>query len=155
MALAYHKAVLHKMVTPIQLRIPNCPSKADYPDRPKTEQFSGEWMVVKTEIIHMKERDRYSFYLCSDKSDLKGFQRNFQTFFSQLSVPIWHLSITEHVRKKAHLYFWKIIKTVLVWQKNSSSGTVMTIFSSKPFKNPNNGKYYSLPAMISVRRIRL
>ena len=38
-------------------------------------------MVVKTEMIHMKERDRYIFYLCSDKSDLKDFQRNFQTFF--------------------------------------------------------------------------
>ena len=74
-------------------------------------------MVVKTEIIHMKERGRYSFYLCSDKSDLKGFQRNFQTFFSQLSVPIWHLSIRERVRKKAHVHFWKIIRMVLVWQK--------------------------------------
>ena len=47
-------------------------------------------MVVKTEIIQIKERDLTAkyFYLRGDKGDLKGFQTNFKTLFLQVSVTI-------------------------------------------------------------------
>ena len=40
------------------------------------------------------------FYLCKEKGDLKHFRREFQTFFVQISVTIWHLSIRKRARKK-------------------------------------------------------
>ena len=46
-------------------------------------------MVVKTEIMQIKERDLTDyFYLRSDKGDLKGFQTNSKTLFLQVSVTI-------------------------------------------------------------------
>ena len=46
------------------------------------------------------------FYLCKDNGDLKGFQT--KTFFNSKRLTICHLPITKHVRKKAHVLFWKI-----------------------------------------------
>ena len=59
-------------------------------------------MVVKTEVIQIKrEVSPKYFYLRSDKGDLKGFQTNFEKFFSQESVTIWHISIRESIRTKS------------------------------------------------------
>ena len=46
-------------------------------------------MVVKTEMMQIKERDFIEiFHLRSDKGDLRGFQTNFEIFFLQVSVVI-------------------------------------------------------------------
>ena len=42
-------------------------------------------MVVKIEVMQIKEKH---FHFRNDKGDLKGFQRNFETLFSQVSVTI-------------------------------------------------------------------
>ena len=57
--------------------------------------------------MQIKEIETSPKYLClySDKSDSKSFQTKFETPFLQVSVTIWHLSIKERVRKKAHVHF--------------------------------------------------
>ena len=53
------------------------------------------------------------FHFRNDKGDLKGFERNFKTLFLQVSVTISHLSIREHIRKKAQEH---LKTTELVWR---------------------------------------
>ena len=44
-------------------------------------------MLVKIEVMQITERG-FTFHLRYDKSDLKGFQINFETLFLQVSVTI-------------------------------------------------------------------
>ena len=44
-------------------------------------------MVVKIEVMQITERG-FTFHFRYDKSDLKGFQTNFETLFLQVSVTI-------------------------------------------------------------------
>ena len=45
-------------------------------------------MVVKIEVMQIKERCFTETLLRNDKGDLKGFQTNFETLFLQVSVTI-------------------------------------------------------------------
>ena len=69
----------------------------------------------------------------SDKSDLKGFQTNFETFFYKYQSQSDTCQSESALEEKVHVHFWK--KTLLVWRKNSSSMTVATSFSSNPFSD--------------------
>ena len=80
-------------------------------------------MVVKTEMMQIKERDFIEiFHLRSDKGDLRGFQTNFEIFFLQLSVVIWHMSIGERASKfvsKFKCMFWScgsFLVSLLQWR---------------------------------------
>ena len=45
-------------------------------------------MVVKIEVMQLKERCLTETFSDKDKGDLKGFQTDFETLFLQLSVTI-------------------------------------------------------------------
>ena len=61
-------------------------------------------MVVKIEVMQIRDTSPKHFHLRIDKDDIKGLQTNFETLFLQVSVTIWHLSIRERVRKKMRTY---------------------------------------------------